>query len=213
MASSVHSVRADPDRMPENRGVRAVRFQAQFESLRGNPIARDRLPSRPAIDMTMWSGMLSGFGRGRQVELSSDHSGAEPMNIEANRWVPRAFARAAPLGKPLPAGLVLSPADTRVGTVSAIAYASRVGTIDPRRIGKLQRNLLRVNRRPATLVFFDRPCSLVGTWVENTLQAQVEIYIPGTGFYWLTWVEDAPGRFHMNATTTPEDAELVFVIS
>ena len=65
----------------------------------------------------------------------------------------------------------------------------------------------------ATLVFFDRPCSLVGTWVENALQAQVEIHIPGTGFYWLTWVEDAPGRFHMNATTTPEDAELVFVIS
>ena len=207
------SVHADPDRVARNEGVQAVRFQARFESFRGNPIASRRLPDNPAVDITMWTGMLGAFGRGHLIQLSANHSGTEPLRIDADQWMPRALARAAPLGKRLPEGLTLSPADTRVGTIGALAYVQRVGTIDPRRIGKLQRNQLRVDHRPAMLVFFDRASDLRGTWVEKTQQAQADIHIPGPGFYWITWVEDASGKLHMKVATTPEDAELVFIIA
>jgi hypothetical protein len=204
------------DPPPQNGGIQSLKLQPAFENADGTETPRQLLPSDPQLVFSLVGGSIGYLSSsGTSVaDLPGHFSGFEVYDIDVNGWMATAWKRSAPAQKQLPKGVTVTPADTRVGHVVAIAYA-RGGRLGLRFLGRQQGMSIRVKgaRGNSELTFFDRPCRTSGVIATPQGEVSMELEIPAPGFYLLKIVRTPDSRLRLVAEEAATAIERDLVIT
>jgi hypothetical protein len=206
------------DPPPQNGGIQSLKLQPAFQNADGSETSRQMLPSDPQLVFSLVGGSIGYLSSsGTSVtDLPGHFSGFDVYDIDVNSWMATAWKRSTPAQKQLPKGVTVTPAETRVGHVVAIAYA-RGGRLGLRFLGRKQGMSIRAKdaRRHSELTFFDRPCRTSGVASTPDGEIDMALEIPAAGFYLLKVIRTADSRLRLVAeeAATGVERELVMTIA
>lgn len=210
---AVSGFASDPP--PQNGGIQSLKLQPSFENQDGTETSRQLLPHDPLLVFSLVAGSVGYFSSGTSVtDLPGHFSGFDVYDINVNSWMATAWKRSTSAQEQLPKGVTVTPAETRVGHVVAIAYA-RGGRLGTRFLGRRQGTTIRTTgtRGGSELTFFDRPCRTSGVVTTPQGEVSMEVEIPAPGFYLLTLVRTADSRLRLVAQEAQAAIEKELVIT